>query len=408
VLWSKINPSSIENDRQIVEHERNKVPIEELEYQLNESRNQFRAYVLTQLFDFRTGIGLVSRLNRDVESAAGSFNEETLPYTKELLKQMQAIQEVANKFQHQMLKIFMAQPVNEDFLSERLMAASGFFKTKIENLLETLRQSPATTDSRENARDYNDQLSFLFGYIEQKQHVLKSLKMPFAVEDYFLLKNTFLLPDFTVNAYAKTGNTKSVASRHPKLYFQLLTLRNQLCEPADLPIYLVAGSKTLLEMADYLPLTEKDLLKINGFGPAKVEKYGSQFLNIIQRYCSENKLSTMMGEVIETKRETKEKKPKGDSHRTSFEMYKQGKPIDEIATERALAVSTICTHLGVYVNSGALDINKFVSVDKRTAALKMIEESKELGSAHQMLSDTLTPVEISFFLSWMRGQNRKE
>lgn len=30
-------------------------------------------------------------------------------------------------------------------------------------------------------------------------------------------------------------------------------------------------------MADYLPLNEKDLLKINGFGPAKVENTDSNF-----------------------------------------------------------------------------------------------------------------------------------
>jgi len=91
VLWSKINPYSIENDRQIVEHEQNKVSVEELEYQLNESRNQFRSYILSQLFDFRTGIGHVSRLLREVEGVAGSFNEETLPYLKEILKQIQSI-----------------------------------------------------------------------------------------------------------------------------------------------------------------------------------------------------------------------------------------------------------------------------------------------------------------------------
>ena len=79
VLLSRINPYSIENDKQIVEHERNKIPIEELEYQLNESRNQFRSFILQQLFDFRTGIGHISRLKRDVETVTSSFNDETMP-----------------------------------------------------------------------------------------------------------------------------------------------------------------------------------------------------------------------------------------------------------------------------------------------------------------------------------------
>lgn len=408
VLWSKINPYSIENDRQIVEHEQNKVSVEELEYQLNESRNQFRSYILSQLFDFRTGIGHISRLLREVEGVAGSFNEETLPYLKEILKQIQSIQEIADKFQNQLQRILEGNPTNEDYLSERLTAAATYFTGKIENLLETLRQSPATTDSRENARDYNDQLRTTFGFVAQKLHVLKGIKHPFSVEDYFVLKNTFLLPDFTVNAYAKTGTAKQVSSRNPKLFYQLLTLRNKLCEPEDLPIYLVAGSKTLVEMADYLPLTEKDLLKINGFGTTKVEKYGSQFLEIIQQYCQEHKLASQMAEKNDANREKKEKKPKGDSNRITLEMYKDGKTIDEIAAERGLVVSTICTHLSSYINMGLLDINQFVSADKRDKAMKLMEQTNELGSVYQMLSTILDKYEVNFFLSWMRSHKNSE
>lgn len=161
-------------------------------------------------------------------------------------------------------------------------------------------------------------------------------------------------------------------------------------------------------MADYLPLTENDLLKINGFGPVKVEKYGNRFLSIIRQYCEEHHLSTQMGDTKKGQSEKKEKKNKGDSHRATLEMYSSGKSIEEIAAERGLAVSTICSHLSVYTGKGTLDINQFVSAEKRSAALKMIEDNQELGPAHQMLAGLLTPVEISFFLSWMRTQNKKE
>ncbi len=411
VLWSKINPQSIENDRQIVEHERNKTPLEELEIQLDESRNQFRKHVLNQLFDFKTGIGHASRIIREVEGVAGSFNEETLPFLKVILKQIQNIQEVANKFQIQLQKIISETPVSEDYLSERLRAATTFFNEKIATLLETFQQSPASTDSRENARDYNDQLRSNFAYMAQKLHVLKGLKYPFSVDDYFELKNTFLVPDFSVNSYAKTGSSKFISSRNPKLYYELVNLRNQLCEPFDLPIYIVAGSKTLVEMADYLPVTENDLLKINGFGPAKVEKYGSQFIEIIKKYCAEHKLTTQIDELKTVKRERdkekKEKKPKGDSHKQTLELFKTGKTIDEIAAERGLAVSTICSHLFVYVNSGLLDINKFISPEKRETGKKLMEENDASSSANEMLGSALSRIEICFFLSWMRANRPK-
>ena len=415
VLRSKINPYSIENDTEIVEHEKSKQAIEELEKQLNESRNHFRAYTLSQLFDFRTALGHTSRIIRDVENVASSFNDDTMPYLKNILMQLQQIQEVADKFQVQLNRIFQAIEVNEEYLAERLQAATLFFAEKIDYLLETLRQSPASTDSRDNARDYNDQLRVNFAFIAQKKHVFNGLKSPFSVENYFSIKNTFLLPDFEVNAYTKTGKSKSIVSKNPSLYYELLTLRNEICEPRNLPIYIVAGSDTLLEMAEFLPLTSADLLKIKGFGPAKVEKYGPLFLEIIQKYCNANNLSSNIREKIETKSskkekspaEVKEKKQKGDSHRATYELFKAGKTIHEIAAERSLALSTVCSHLGRFIALGNLNINQFITKDKREKAMKIMETADE-GSVYQTLGGVLDAVETNFFLAWLRAQKSNQ
>jgi len=402
VLWSKINPYSIENDRKIVEHEQNKLPIQELEKQLNESKNQFRSYVLGLLFDFKSSVGHASRLIREVEEVKSSFNEETVPFLQNILKQAQQLQDIAVKFQHQIQNIFIENTVNEDYLHERLSAAVDFFKDKIDNFMETLRHSPATTDSRENAKNFNDQIRSHFGFLAQKLHILKGLGHPFSVEDYFVLKNTFILPDFDVNAYSKTTSTKFTTSRNQKLYFQLMTLRNKLCEPNDLPIYIVAGSKTLLEMADYLPQNEKDLLQISGFGPAKVMKYGPQFLEIIQEYCKENKLTSLMDEK-EKPKEKKPKKPVGETYRISLAMYKEGKTIEEIAFTRNLAVSTITSHLERYIISAELDINEFVSAENREKAADLIRISSESESIYELLSSFMNYTEVKMYLAWLRS-----
>lgn len=414
VLKSKINPYSIENDKEIVAHQKIKPTYSELERQLDFDRNQFRVFILNQLFDFRTGIGHISRLVLTVKENLSSFNDETMPYVLDLLKQTQAIQEVADKFQNQLMQIINSDNINEDYLAERLLAASDFFKLKIKNLLETINASPATTDSRENAKEYNDQLRTAFGYFAQKKHIFNKMQQPFMVEDYFVLKNTFLLPDFTPNAYNKTNTKKAIASKNQKLYYELLTVRNEICEPYDLPIYLVAGSKSLLEMADYLPQTEKDLLRITGFGPTKVEKYGALFLQVIQKYCRDNNLDSNMTEIPEEKKakkekkEPKEKKDKIDTFKVSFDMYKEGKSVDEIATERGLVSGTIAGHLLRYVEKGELNINDFVSEANRDKAMKLLEETLEIGSVYQTLNTILNPAETTFFLGWLRARNAKK
>jgi len=113
-----------------------------------------------------------------------------------------------------------------------------------------------------------------------------------------------------------------------------------------------------------------------------------------------------MNEIVEKKRERKEKKPKEESNRITLEMYNAGKIIDEIAEERGLAVSTICSHLSSYIATGLLDINNFVSADKREKAMKLMEQAEEIGSVYQTLAEILTTAETSFFLAWMRERKK--
>ena len=403
VLLSKINPATIQNDRQIVEHEQNKLPVEDLEIQLNESRNLYRNFILFQLYDFKNLVGQTARLLKEVSEVASSFNEETIPFLNNIVQQSQTLQDVADKFQGQLLRILNERPVVEEYLQERLDAAGDFFNDKALQLMETLRQSPAVSDSRANATEYNDGLKMIFSNISQKSFLMKGLKHHFTVEDYFALKNSFTVPEFTVNAYSKVSSKQKLTSRQPELYRQLLNLRNQICEPRDLPIYLVAGSATLNEMSDFLPQNERDLLQISGFGPAKVEKYGKLFLDIILAYCKEHELHSLMHEKQSAKKEKKEKKPVGETFRISLAMYKEGRSLEEIAMTRNLNHSTIVSHLERYVMSGELDINDFITAEKRETASEIVRKGSETGSIYEMLSTFLNYVEVKMFMAWLRS-----
>ena len=354
-------------------------------------------------FNFKNVIGQASRLLHETGEVKASFNEEAMPYLTNILVQTQSLDEVAGKFQHQLQGILDNRPVSEEYLQERLAAAIDFFSVKMNNLLETLRQSPATTDSKLHASDYNDGMKMIFSNIAQKSFLMKGLKQKFTVEDFFVLKNTFTVPDFTVNAYARNASTKPLETRQPKLYYELMQLRNRLCEPQDMPIYLVAGSKTLNEMSDFLPQNEKELLLINGFGPAKVEKYGPAFLDVIKAYCTENNLQSLMHEKVSTKKEKGEKKPVGETMRTSLTMYNLGKNIDEIAFTRNLSQTTVISHLEKFIVSRELDINEFITPEKREKASDLIRRGNDTGSIYEMLSTFLNYTEVKMYMAWLRS-----
>jgi hypothetical protein len=63
-------------------------------------------------------------------------------------------------------------------------------------------------------------------------------------------------------------------------------------------------------MADYLPATEKELLRIDGIGKVKVERYGPQFLALIRNYSSAFGIASRMMDFKEQEKPKKRKKKK--------------------------------------------------------------------------------------------------
>ena len=69
------------------------------------------------------------------------------------------------------------------------------------------------------------------------------------------------------------------------MFEQLRRYRYERAQKEHVPPYLIFSDKTLKEMSTYLPVTEKDMLEINGVGKVKYEKYGEAFMQIIQGYA---------------------------------------------------------------------------------------------------------------------------
>lgn len=413
VLLSKINPQSIQNSRQIIDYEQQKRSLSVLEDELSQAKREQQKQLLSSIFDFKAVYAQVQRLFSEISTQKDSFNEETLPFLQQIVQQLQSLEEVGTKFQHLLQSIFNAAEVDENHLYERLNAAKVFFEGKLNVLSETLRQSPAATDSRSYAINFNERLEELFSDLALKQYLLANQNATWDTDNYFSIKNKFVVPAFSVNAYAKTNSAK-VKLTYPDLYFQLVNERNNLCEPQDLPIYIVAGSKTLFEMSEYLPRNEKELLKITGFGPAKVTKYGQHFLTIINTYCEKHRLQSRMDLKDDKKRERKGKKEKEPKEKEvkipsssiSLELFNSGKSIGEIAQERNLAISTIGTHLAKYVELGELDIEIFLSKEQCRQAEQMLENSEATGSVYQVLKEAFNNVEIMMLLAWIRGKKK--
>ena len=180
------------------------------------------------------------------------------------------------------------------------------------------------------------------------------------------------------------ANEPIIYQQHPyeqPLLEQLKSLRNQMAREANVPPYVIFSDSTLMDLATYLPLAKDDLAKISGFGAYKIEKYGQQFLSLVQDYCNTQNLETRIA-LKQPKRERKlttipDAKPaterSSETKRLTFQMYKAGKTIEEIATERKLSQFTIEEHLCFFITTGELETSEFVDIQKQTAITKAVE-----------------------------------
>nr|WP_281170200.1 DNA helicase RecQ [Psychromonas aquimarina] len=69
-----------------------------------------------------------------------------------------------------------------------------------------------------------------------------------------------------------------------KLFARLRQLRKQIADREDLPPYIIFSDVSLSEMSELMPLTDAEFLNISGVGHIKLDKYGAEFMQIINEH----------------------------------------------------------------------------------------------------------------------------
>ena len=82
---------------------------------------------------------------------------------------------------------------------------------------------------------------------------------------------------------AKQVRQKPLADNiNPELFEVLRARRTKLAKQQSVPPYVIFHDKTLLEIAEYMPQDMEQFSQINGVGDSKLEKYGEEFLAVVQ------------------------------------------------------------------------------------------------------------------------------
>jgi hypothetical protein len=370
VLKSKINSSQIISDVNVISFNKRAEENQPDESILNQSKSVFQLNIISEVFNFYKFLYPVNRVLDLYYKNRGSI-EGNLEAPLLIIKDSVAsLLKVANAFKAQLNELSGNDlvPENNKEIQLRFAKALIYYSDQVESSIsEPYRTFSFATDNKAIENDLTKALDLFEELLATKQLYFKGLVNGFKVNEFLELraKSVFLAKE----APKKARKTVLDGTTNVELFELLRELRNTIANDRDLIHYQVFNQKSLYEMCETLPTNKSELLNINGFGKTRVEKYGSEILEIIRSYCDENDIETSKDSEIF--KAVKPKRQKGDTKRTSLQLFKSGKGVEQIALERELNVTTITGHLASFITTGEVSILDLIS-EKHYKELKAI------------------------------------
>jgi ATP-dependent DNA helicase RecQ len=164
------------------------------------------------------------------------------------------------------------------------------------------------------------------------------------------------------------NNIEKSESKEPKnktiansLFETLRKLRYEISKEEEVPAYVIFSDAALRQMETNRPMSDQELIAIDGVGKAKLEKYGDVFIKAIIDFEKNKPLK---------------RKKEATTYKETLELYLKGFSAEEISQQRKLGIGTILSHLAkLYVDGEAIDLSPFISK----------EEVKQIAEAQQKL-----------------------
>ncbi len=169
---------------------------------------------------------------------------------------------------------------------------------------------------------------------------------------------------------------------------------------------MILPQKTMVTLANFVPQSLRALKQVKGMGTKKSEKYGEELLEIIISFCTKENIEPPDLTLTEKKQE---KKVKEETKKISYDLFREGKTVSQIAEERGLSTNTIEGHLAYYVGTGEIPIDKFVSPEITDLIAGQFEGTEDFksGPVKAALGDKVSWGDIKFVINHLAFQRKK-
>ena len=399
VLKSEIHPHHIISDVNVTtfnENAEQNVPNETV---LEDSKKLFQLDLIADIFNFYEFLYPVNRIldiyykNRTV--IVGPIEDVFIPIKETITNFLK----VANGFNAQLkqLSTESSLPEKNSVIQDRFKKGISYFKFETEaKITSPLKSFAFTTDNQAVGTEITKHLDAFEELLSVKLLYFNGLDAGFEALRALELraKSVFIGKDKP----KKPRKAVIDGTSNVELFEKLRILRNDIAQEHDLIHYQIFTQKALYEMCETLPTDKKALLKINGMGKTRVEKYGANILKVIKTYCDEHDIET--SNEVEIFEDLKPKKKRGDTKKVSLELFQSGKSVVEIASERELNENTIFGHLASFIPSGEIKVTDLMatSVYKELKVIIPKKKFENLSDLKHQLDDKYSYGEIRLVL----------
>lgn len=379
------------------------------ENRLEIAKHAYQRSLIAELFDFSLFHRRLSYLQKQISDNASSFDPGKAESISKLDQKIKArVTLIAEKFMTQVNQYLTQNPdveKNEE-LQDRIKKACTYFVQRFgTTVINALPEAEA--DNKVLKKTVDDLLERFGNEAQVKYACLQHCMNGFTVAGYLEVRAKSSIEPPPRRKKARLPDHSAASASYPDLLNRIRQWRDRLAKEEDVTHYRVISRQAMLEIADKLPVSRKELIEISGLGQKKVKRYGSEILEIISEYLEENKI----GKSVDNTPlliEKKEKKP--NTKLVSYELFKAGKSIAEIATERGFASSTIEGHLSHFVGTGEIAVEKVLHPEKLAKIKSYFSETEDLalGPAKTVLGNDVSWGELRFVIKHLEWESNKQ
>jgi ATP-dependent DNA helicase RecQ len=204
--------------------------------------------------------------------------------------------------------------------------------------------------------------TLIFQYLEKDIDNIGALRMTKKGEDF--LKKPYPIElakdhDFTTEIDEEEESPDkaptNAKSYDIKLFEMLKTLRKKIAKDKNLPPYVIFQDPSLEEMATTYPTTKDEMAQVNGVGMGKVNKFGDEFLSVIQKYVEDNDIETASDVVV------KSSVNKSKTKISIIQQIDRKIDLEEIAESARISFEELLTEIENICYSGTkLNLNYYI------------------------------------------------